>query len=86
MVAAPASGLGRGLDGRGDRRRCHHQSLRLVGFQRLERQLELLNLARQLFRGPAELGPPIARQLEFQPGDLGLRGQRIQRHRGNDLL
>src|SRR5215468_7895591 len=34
--------FGRGLDGCSDRRRCRHQALRLVGFQRLERQLELL--------------------------------------------
>ena len=78
--------LGRGLDCRGDRRRCRREPLRLVGLQRLERQLELLGLARQLLRGTAELGPPITRQLEFQPGDLGLRGQRILRHRGDDAL
>ena len=57
--------LGRGLDGCSDRRRCRHQSLRLVGLQRLERQFELLSLARQLLRGTAELGPPVTRQLEF---------------------
>jgi hypothetical protein len=77
---------GRGLDGCGDRRRCRRQALRLVGFQRLEHQIELLGLARQLLRGAAELGPSISRQLEFQPGDLGLRGQRILRHRGDDAL
>jgi hypothetical protein len=74
--------FGRRLDGW----RCRRQPLRLVALQRLDRQLELLGLARQLFRGPAELGPSITRQLEFQPSDLGLRGQRIQRHRGNDPL
>ena len=36
----------RGLDSCGDRRRCRRQPLRLVAFQRLERQLELLRLAR----------------------------------------
>jgi hypothetical protein len=56
--------LGRGLDRRGHFRRGRRQALRLVGFQRLERQLELLGLARQLLRGAAELGPPVARQLE----------------------
>ena len=49
--------------------------LRLVGLQRLERQFELLTLAPQLLRGAAKLGAPITGQLEFQPGDLGLRGQ-----------
>ena len=78
--------FGRGLDGCGDRRRCRRQPLRLVALQRLERQLELLGLARQLLRGSAELGPSISRQLEFQPGDLGLRRQRILRHRGDDAL
>ena len=61
-------------------------AVRLVGLQRLERQLELLGLARQLLRGTAELGPSVTRQLEFQPGDLGLGGQRILRHRGDDAL
>ena len=40
--------LSRGLEGRGHFRRGRRQPLRLVGFQRLERQLELLGLARQL--------------------------------------
>jgi len=78
--------FGRGLDGRRDRRRCRCEPLRLVGLQGLERQLELLGLARQLLRGTAELGAPVTRQLEFQPGNLGLRGQRILRHRGDDPL
>jgi len=78
--------FGRGLGGCGHFRRGRRQPLRLVGLQRLERQLELLGLARQLLRGPAELSPSISRQLEFQAGDLGLRGQRILRHRGNDPL
>jgi hypothetical protein len=52
-------------------------AFRLVGLQRLGRQLELLGFARQLLRGTAELGPPVARQLEFQPDDLSLGGQRI---------
>ena len=77
---------GRGLDNRGHFRRGRRQALRLVGFQRLERQLELLYLARQLLRGSPELGPSITRQLEFQPGDLGLRDERILRHRGNNPL
>jgi len=78
--------LSRGLDGCSDRRRCRRQSFPLVGFQRFERQLELLGLARQLLRGPAELGPSISRQLEFQPGDLGLGDESILRHRGDDTL
>jgi hypothetical protein len=78
--------LSRGLDGCGHFRRGRHQSLRLVGFQRLERQLELLGRARQLLRGAAELGPLISRQLEFQPGDLGVGDERILRHRGDDAL
>ena len=55
-------------------------------WQTLERQFELLDLARQLFRGTAKLGPPVTRQLELQPRDLGLSGRRIQRHRGDDAL
>ena len=78
--------FGAGLDRCGDRRRCRCQPLRFVGLQRLERQLELLGVARQLLRRAAELGPPIAGQLEFQPGDLGLGSQRILRHRGNNAL
>jgi hypothetical protein len=58
----------------------------LVGLQRLERQLELLGLARQLLRGAAKFGPPITGQLEFQSGDLGLGSQPILRHCGNDAL
>jgi hypothetical protein len=41
------------------------QSLGLVGFQGLDRQLELLGLARQLLRGPAKFGPAVARQLKL---------------------
>jgi hypothetical protein len=37
------------------------EPLRLVGLQRLEGQFELLDLARQLFRGTAKLGPPVTR-------------------------
>jgi hypothetical protein len=66
--------LGRNLDCCGDRRRYRCEPLRLVALQRLERQLELLGVARQLLRGTAKLGPPVTRQLEFQPGDLGLGG------------
>lgn len=75
-----------GLDCRGDRRRCRRQPLRLVGLQRLKRQLELLGVMRQLLRGTAELGPPITSQLEFQSGNLGLGGQCILRHTRNDAL
>lgn len=78
--------FGRGLDGCSDSRRCRREPLRLVGLQRLEGQFELLDLARQLLRGTAKLGPPVTRQLELQPRDLGLSGRRIQRHRGDDAL
>jgi len=78
--------FGRGLDSRGHFRRGRRQAFRLVGFQRLERQLELLGLAPQLLRGSSELGPSISRQLEFQLGDLGLGDERILRHRGDDAL
>ena len=78
--------FGRGLDGCSDSRRCRREPLRLVALQRLQRQFELLDLARQLFRGTAKLGPPVTRQLELQPCDLGLSGGRIQRHRGDDAL
>jgi mutator family transposase len=44
-----------------------------TAFAQNDRQLELLGLARQLFRGPAELGAAVARQLELQSGDLGPR-------------
>ena len=43
-------------------------------------------VARQLFRGPAELGASITRQLEFQLGNLSLGHHRIARQIGNDLL
>ena len=78
--------LGRGLDCRAGRRRCRRELFRLVSLQGLERQLELLGLARQLLRGTAKLDPPIPCQLEFQPSDLGLGGQRILRHSGDDAL
>jgi hypothetical protein len=78
--------LDRSLNGCGDGRRCHREPLRLVGLQRLEGQLELLGVARRLLRGTAKLGPPVTRQLELQPGDLGLGGRRILRHRGDDAL
>ena len=78
--------LGRGLGAAGRFRRSGGQPFGLVGLQRLERQLELLDLAPELFRGTAKFGPPISRQLEFQPGDLGLGGERILRHRGDDAL
>jgi len=78
--------FGGGLDCRGHDRRGSGEPLGLVGFQRLDRQLELVGLARQLLRRAAELGPPIAGQLEAQLGDLRLGGDRIPRHRGNDPL
>jgi hypothetical protein len=58
----------------------------LIGLQGLDRQLELLYLARQLLRRAPKLGPPVARQLEFQFGDLGLRRRRVARHVGDDAL
>ena len=67
-------------------RRGGGEPLGLVGFQRLDRQLELLGFARQLLRRAAELGPPVTRQLEAQLGDLRLGGDRILRHRGDDPL
>ena len=57
------------LDCHGDRRRGRCKPLCLVGFQTLNRQLELLRLARHPLRRAAKLGPPVARQLELQPGD-----------------
>ena len=78
--------FGGGLDRRRHDRRGGGEPLGLVGFQRLDRQLELLGLARQLLRRAAELGPPVTRQLEAQLGDLRLGGDRILRHRGDDPL
>ncbi len=75
-----------GLDRRRHDRRCGGEPLGLVGFQRLDRQLELVGLARQLLRRAAELGPSVSRQSEAQLGDLRLGGDRILRHRGNDPL
>jgi hypothetical protein len=40
--------LGRSLDCCSDRRRCRGEPFRLVDLQRLERQFELLGVARQL--------------------------------------
>ena len=77
--------FGGGLDCRRHHRRGG-EPLSLVGFQRFDRQLELLGLARQLLRRTAELGPPVTRQLEAQLGDLRLGGHRILRHRGDDPL
>src|SRR5882757_7920923 len=57
--------FGRALDGCSGSRRCRREPLRLVGLQRLEGQFELLDLARQLLRGTAKLGPPVTRQLEL---------------------
>jgi hypothetical protein len=61
------------LDVRRDDRRGGGQSLGLVGRQTLDRQLELLDLARQLLRRAPKLGPPVARQLELQFGNLDFR-------------
>jgi hypothetical protein len=55
-------------------------------FPGLDRQLELFDLALQLLRRASELGPPIARQLELQLGDLGLGVDRILGHRRDDAL
>ena len=52
------------LDRRGDHGRGGGHPLGLVGLQTLDRQLELLDLARQLLRRAPELGPPVTRQLE----------------------
>jgi hypothetical protein len=57
-----------------------------VGFQRLDRQLELVGLALQLLQRMAELGSPVTRQLEAQLGDLGLSVDGVPRHRGDDTL
>jgi hypothetical protein len=78
--------LGRRLDHRRHRGRACGQPLGLVGLDALDRQLELGDVARQLFRRPAELGALVARQPEFQLGDLGLRHHRIARQIGNHLL
>ena len=78
--------LERGLDRRRHDRRGDCQALGLIGLQGLDRQLELLDLARQLLRGASELGPAVTRQLELQFGDLGPRRYCVARHIGNDLL
>jgi hypothetical protein len=78
--------LDRFLDDRRHLGRGSRQALGLVALQALDRQLELLDLARQLLRGPPELGAPVARQLELQLGDLGPRRHRIARHLGDDPL
>ena len=85
----PAGGLlrlGHAFDDGGRLGRGGRQLLGLVGFQGLDRQLELFGLARQLLRGPAELGAAIARQLELQPDDLGSCRRRIADHLGDDPL
>jgi len=74
------------LDGCSDDGRSGCDPLGLIGFQRLDRQLELLGLTRQLLRRAAELGAPIAGQLEAQLRDLRLGGDRILHHRGDDPL
>jgi hypothetical protein len=47
------------LDRRGDHGRGGGHPLGLVGLQTLDRQFELLDLARQLLRRAPELGPPV---------------------------
>src|SRR5271167_2619277 len=74
------------LDHRGHRGRACGQPLGLVGFHGLDCQFELGKVPRQLFRRPAELGTPVARQLELQLGNLGLGHHRIARQISNDLL
>ena len=69
-----------------DYRRGDGEPLRLVSLQRLDRQLELVGFALQLLRRAAELSPPVTRQLEAQLGNLGLGGDRVLRHRGDDPL
>jgi len=64
----------------------HREPLGLVGFQRLDRQLELVGLTLQLLRRLAKLGPPVARQLEAQLGDLSLSIDRVPRHSNNNAL
>jgi hypothetical protein len=78
--------LDRFLDRHGNNRRGGGQPLGLVGLQTLDRQLELLDLARQLLRRAPKLGAPVARQLEFQYGDLGFRRYRVARHVSDDAL
>jgi hypothetical protein len=78
--------LNRRLDHCSDDRRGGRDPLGLVALQCFDRQLELLGLARQLLRGAAELGAPVARQLEAQLGDLGLRRDGILGHRRDDRL
>ncbi len=78
--------FGGGLNRRRHHRRGRGEPLGLVGFQRLDHQLELLGFARQLLRRTAELGPPVTRQLEAQLGDFRLGGDRILRHRSDDPL
>ena len=78
--------LGRRLDHRRHCRRLCRQPFGPVGLDGLDRQLELGDVARQLLRRPAELGALVARQPEFQLGDLGLRHHRIARQTGDDLL
>ena len=57
-----------------------------IVFERLDSQLKLLGPTHQLLRGAAELGASVARQLELQPGDLGLGSNGVLRHRRDDLL
>jgi hypothetical protein len=78
--------LGRALDRSAHDRQGTGNPLGLVLFQGLDRQLELLGFARQFLRGAAVFGSLISRQLEFQPGNLDLRGQRILRHCGDEPL
>jgi len=81
FCASVASSIRRRRDRRG-----RSEPLGLVRFQRLDRQLELLGVARQFRRRATELGAPVSRQLEAQFGDLRLGGDRVLHHRGDDPL
>ena len=78
--------FGSGLNRRGHHRRSGPKPLGLVGFKRLDRQLELFYLVCQLLRGAAELGPTVTGQLEAQLGDLCLGGDRVLQQRRDDAL
>lgn len=76
----------RHFDRHGNDLRGGRQPLCLVSFQRLDRQLELIDLTLQLLRGLAELDPSVARQLEAQLGDLGLSVNRVLCQPGDNAL
>ena len=78
--------LDRARDRCSDHRRGGREPLGLIALQCFDCQLEWFGLARQLLRRATELGPAITSELEAQLGDLGLGGDRILRHRRDDLL